>query len=667
MFRLTKDDTNMKFKRTFSITRDGTIDVTARTVPLAFSSEEPYERWFGIEILDHSNGSCDLSRLADGRHPLLLNHEIENQIGVIDSAVIDPDKLGRAIVRFGRGPLASEIFQDVQDGIRSLVSVGYMIDELEADDGEGEDRKLRKFTWGEFEARQKEIHGADYMNRAASNTKRAAGDTDPIFRVTSWTPFEISIVSVPADATVGVGRSAAAGAVVEPSQEEPATQLVATPEPIILTERNVAMNAENEGLKAEQKRTADLLALAETYAKYDGQKLVGEFIKSGKSVVEFQNAIMEKITSRHTDTRELNIGLTDGEVKQYSLARAILAAAKGDWKEAGLEKSASDAIAKRTGMDPEGFFVPSEAIRSMSASRAFDAGTAGNGGNLIQTSVLGGEFVDVLRNALVLSKMGISVLGGLTSNIAIPRKTAPTTIQNATELAVFTDGNPTTTQILFSPKRVGGTIPYSKQALIQSSLSVDQMLYNDLAMGIAVQIDAFGLIGTGTAPQPRGLINQAGIGAVVGGTNGAQIAWSHIVGLESACANVNAEPDQLAGYVVNTRTRGWSKTTSKIATGNFMPLWSDSSPTPLNSYKAGVTNNMPFNGTKGTAAGITSTLAFSSDWSALVLALFGGLDIVVDPYTLASAGQYRLTANQFIDFGVRNPACFAAMTDALTA
>ncbi len=660
----------MKFERIFAITRDGTIDVTARTVPLAFSSEAPYERWFGIEILDHAPGSCDLSRLADGRHPLLLNHDTDDQIGVIDSAQIDPDKVGRAVVRFGRGQLANEIFQDVQDGIRSLVSVGYMIDELEADDGEGEDRKLRKFNWAEFEARQKELHGESYQARSASNAQRDAGDSDPVFRVTKWTPFEISIVSIPADASVGVGRAAAAGVAAAPGPVEVAQQVAAPkPEPVIIIERKAIMAEENQGLQAEQKRVADLLNLAETYAKYDAQKLVGEYIKSGKSASEFQNTIMDKIVTKHSNTNDTAVGMGEKEQRLYSLSRAVVAAATGNWKEAGLEREMSEAVAKRMGKDPEGFFVPPEISSRLSAARAqraFDAGTAGNAGNLIQTTVMGSEFVDVLRNALVLNKMGMRVLGGLTANIAIPRKTAASVLQNATELATWTDTNPSTTQISLTPHRVGGTIPYSKQALIQSSLDIDSMLYNDLSMGLAVMIDNFGINGTGTAPQPRGLVNQSGIGAVVGGANGAQIAWAHLVGLESACANVNAEPDELAGYVVNTRTRGWCKTTPKIGTTFPDFLW-DSGAQPLNGYRTGVTNNQVSNGTKGTAVGICSTLAFASDWSNLILALFGGLDIVVDPYTLASSGQYRLTANQFIDFGVRNPACFAVFTDALTA
>jgi HK97 family phage major capsid protein len=427
------------------------------------------------------------------------------------------------------------------------------------------------------------------------------------------------------------------------------------------------MSEENiDGVKAEQKRTQDLLALAETYEKYGADKLVRDYISNGKSVEAFKDLLMDKIANKHSSSRDLEINLSEKEVQSYSLQRAIQAAVSGDWSKAGLEREASNAVAARTGFTAEGFFVPVEAFRKMSGTRAFDVATAANAGNLVQTTVLGGEFVDVLRNALVLSKLGARVMGGLTSNIAIPRKTVASTISNATEVAAFTATNPTTMQISLSPKRIGAQIPYTKQSLIQSSLDVESMLRDDLAMGIAVMIENMAFNGTGTAPQPRGLVNQSGIGAVVGGVNGATIAWSHLVGLESACANANAEPDALAGYVVNTKARGWMKQTQKAI---YLPyLWDVLQPNqPVNGYKSPVSNNLPSNGTKGTAAGITSTLLYGSDWSNFVLALFGGLDIVVDPYSLAGSGQVLLTANQFIDVGLRQPACFAAMTDALTA
>lgn len=625
--------------------------VDDRTVELAFSSESPVNRWFGEEVLDHSKGACDLTRLNNGG-ALLDNHDTDCQIGVVvpGTAKIGSDRIGRATVKFSRSQAGQDKLQDVLDGIITNVSVGYQINSMTETANTDED-----------------------------------GDEDSTVLVTSWVPLEISLVAIPADPTVGVGRSAGADEIETVFERKEKIAPVVTPSietdperTIIMTEeeKRVAAAAEaaralasrTEGAQAEQKRTADLITLAETYEKYGARELVGEFIRNGKTAPEFQNAIMEKIVARHSDSSAIAVGLSTDETQRYSLQRAVNAAATGNWKDAGLERAASDAVAKRTGMTPEGFFIPVEAFQKMSGTRAFDAGTAGNAGNLVQTSVLGGEFVDVLRNALVLNKLGIRVLGGLTSNIAIPRKTVASTISNVTEAATYTATNPNTAQVLFAPHRVGATIPYTKQALIQSSLDVESMLRDDLAMGIAVLIDNLALLGSGTAPAPKGLVNQSGIGAVVGGTNGLQIAWSHLVGLESACANVNAEPDQLAGYIYNTKSRGWMKTTPKV--GSTFPnfLWDTTQPgAPTNGYRAAITNNMPSNGTKGTSSGICSTIAFASDWSMFVLALFGGLDIVVDPYSQAASGQIVLTANQFIDVGLRNPACFAVMTDALTA
>lgn len=139
-------------------------DDDARTVELSFSSEEPVARWEGLEILDHAPGSIRTERLQNGA-PLLMDHNTRDQIGVVESVKFGSDRKGRAVVRFSRSTRADDIYRDVVDGIRVNVSVGYLIHETRK---EGEDS----------------------------------------YRVTDWEPYEISIVSVPADATVGVGRAA---------------------------------------------------------------------------------------------------------------------------------------------------------------------------------------------------------------------------------------------------------------------------------------------------------------------------------------------------------------------------------------------------------------------------------------------------------------------------
>ena len=107
-----------------------TIDKEARTVEISFSSEQPCERFIGgdlyDEVLDHSPDSVRLGRLTNGA-PLLVGHNQDDQVGVVETAAIDVDRLGRSVVRFGRSQRANDIFNDVCDGIRQKVSVMYRI------------------------------------------------------------------------------------------------------------------------------------------------------------------------------------------------------------------------------------------------------------------------------------------------------------------------------------------------------------------------------------------------------------------------------------------------------------------------------------------------------------------------------------------------------------
>lgn len=172
----------MKIKtlyRDFQI-RSEDIDEKNRTFPISFSSEEPVERWFGTEILDHTRTSVNMERLNNAA-PFLVNHNTNDQVGVIEKGKIDTgEKKGTAIVRMGNSERANEIFQDIIDGIRKNISVGYIINKL----------------------------------------VETVEDKKSTFRAMSWTPMEISTVPVPADNTVGVGRDLETEYDVEVEKEE---------------------------------------------------------------------------------------------------------------------------------------------------------------------------------------------------------------------------------------------------------------------------------------------------------------------------------------------------------------------------------------------------------------------------------------------------------------
>ena len=215
-----------RFERTEMETRyqqfgedDRNIDSETRRVRVGVSTEQPVERSFGMEVIDHTKESMNLEFLNSGRAPLLLDHQMDKVIGVIERVELDEEaRRLRAVVRFGKGPLASEVFSDVEDGIRQNISVGYRIDgRVERD-----------------------------------------GDPDDYVRVAT-TPMEISIVSVPADQSsqVGVGQSVSEPLTETPSDE---TEIVMSEET-----KNVSVDVEAvkaEAVRAARKNDAEILRLA---------------------------------------------------------------------------------------------------------------------------------------------------------------------------------------------------------------------------------------------------------------------------------------------------------------------------------------------------------------------------------------------------------------------
>ncbi|HRT42252.1 MAG TPA: hypothetical protein P5223_09350, partial [Phycisphaerae bacterium] len=310
-----------------------------RTIDLAISSEAPYERWFGIEILSHDFSAVDLSRLADNAHPLLLNHCTDDQIGVLFDPIIGEDRVLRCKAKFSRSADAEEIFVDVRDGIRQLVSVGYFIEEIvemappPAPEDIGDLTKwspVRTFTGDQFQREMRELHGETFA-RHGQATARANGDTPPTFLVTRWTPFEASIVPIPADPSVGIGRSTGVETIPPPSADDQATQQPKAPiaAPRIFLEKKTMEQKSPAELEIERRDA--LQAIGQQYAKYLGPNDLADAIRNGRSVDAFKDFIIERIQTKHTDTSQIHVGLTPKEIRRYSLGNAIRAATIGDW------------------------------------------------------------------------------------------------------------------------------------------------------------------------------------------------------------------------------------------------------------------------------------------------------------------------------------------------
>jgi HK97 family phage major capsid protein len=361
-----------------------------------------------------------------------------------------------------------------------------------------------------------------------------------------------------------------------------------------------------------------------------------------------------------------HIGMSNSEVRQYSIVRAIRAAeaaARGDyraWEQAGFELEASRAVAQQLGREPRGFFVPFDV--QVGERRDLTVGTPTAGGNMVSTDLLAQSFIEMLRNRMVLRQAGATVLTGLVGDIAIPRQTGGATAYWVAEGNAPTESQQTVDQVALSPETVGAFTDYSRKLLLQSSLDVENFVRGDLTSILALAIDLAGLHGSGSGNEPEGVANVEGIGAVVGGDNGAAPDWADIVNLETEVAVDNADLGRLA-YITNAKVRGKLKQTEKASsTGIF--IWPDSN--MLNGYNAYATNQVKSNLTKGSANGVCSAIFFGN-WADLILAFWSGLDILVDPYTHSTSGTVRVVALQDVDIVPRHVQSFAAMLDALTA
>ena len=584
------------------------LDEDSRTVSLAFSSEEPYERYWGIEILDHGSSSVRMERINDG--PLLVDHDGRDHVGVVESVSIDGDRVGRAVVRFGKSARAEEIFNDVKDGIRKSVSVGYRI------------------------------------HSATLEEKTGDGDAD-IYRVGDWEPFEISLVSVPADNSVGVGRS-------DEPEIKPKIENDIMPDEIDV--KAIEASARDEARKAEQKRVSNLLAVGE---QYGAQDLARKLISEGGTEGDLNKAILEsRGFDKPVEAESTEIGLSEKEAEQFSFTRAIFALSnptdRRAQEAAKFEFECSNAAAERTGKEAAGIIVPMDVLK-----RDLTVGTSTAGGHTVATDLLAGNFIDLLRNRAIMMGLGTS-LTDLNGNIAIPRMTGGATAYWVAESGAPTESQEAFDQVTLTPKTVGAYTDISRKLLLQSSIDIEALVRSDLATVLALEIDRAAINGSGASNQPTGILQTSGIGAVAGGTNGLAAAWSHIIDLETEVSQDNADMGRLA-YVTNSKVRGKAKQTLLDAgSGRF--LWEGNE---INGYQALVTNQVPSNLTKGSASSVCSAIVFGN-FTDLLLGFWGGLDLTVDPYTNSTSGTVRVVALQDMDIAIRHPESFAAMQDALT-
>ena len=504
----------------------------------SFSSETPVTRYFGDEVLDHDREAVDLSRLNGGAAPLLLNHDPDRVLGIVERAWIDEKRRGMARITWATNDLARQVRQDVEAGVMPNISVGYAVQQAEQ---EGDVMVVRK-----------------------------------------WQPIELSVVSIPADASIGVNRS------LPTTTQQPMTS---TYEPIS------ALNPDEFG-----------------HAQRD-----------------------------------------------FSVVRAIQAAASGNWSQAGLEREVNQELEHRNGKRTQGFFVPDDCW----GKRDYVKSTASAGGNLIATEHLAGNFVEALRDRLAVAELGATMLTGLVGDVSIPKRTGTATAYwfGADNADAVTESTGTIGTISMSPKTVGAYSKFSRLMELQSTPDIEQLIRADFVALLADAIDTAAINGSGSSSQPTGILQTSGIGSVAGGTNGLAPTLDHLLDLKKEVAVDNADV-ATCGFLTNSKVEA-VLAKAKDSQNQYLlsPYGVELGRSQIAGRRLEVSNNVPSNLTKGSGTNLSAVIY--GNFADLLIGMFGQLEILVDPYTDFAKGTVGVRALQSIDIAVRHAESFAAMQDAI--
>ena len=400
--------------------------------------------------------------------------------------------------------------------------------------------------------------------------------------------------------------------------------------------------------KAEKERVQNIIKLGE---EYKAQDKAMQFVKEGKSVDEFKNELMRSLSVKNSDPVEndvktsFGIGMTVEEAKNFSFVKLLNAMTNptdtGAQKAAEKELEFCSKAAEKYGVKNKGIIIPAEALVTPLTTPKNAINTT-TGAPLIPTTLEMGLFIELLRNKCVILSVARQ-LNGLVGNIDIPKQTA-----GASGYWVGEDTAPTTSNATFDTlklrmKTVAGNTYVTRNMLKQTTLDMEAFVRVDLAAALALALDKAAFYGTGSDNEPKGISKITGINSVEFAAD--DPTYKELVQMETEIGLDNAAVDSMA-YIINAGTKGYCKTTQKFPenTDGGGVIWEAGN--QINGYKALVTNQI----NKGDV--------FLGNFADFIVGLFGGLEILVDPYTYSNKGAIQVTGFQDVDFGARHEESF---------
>jgi HK97 family phage major capsid protein len=411
---------------------------------------------------------------------------------------------------------------------------------------------------------------------------------------------------------------------------------------------------------AERDRVAVIRAMCAQHQV--GDEMADRLINDDASIDQARETVLTQLgrtrkefQGRLHDDGAGSIGLTAQEVKRYSLMNVIRHLAdpsdRATREAASFELDCSKAAEAKLGRAAKGVVMPWDVMASTQA-RTQTVGTASAGGYLVDTQLLTGSFIDLVRNRSALLGLNVTTLTGLTGNVDIPKKTGNTTAYWVGEDVAVSETNIALGQISMTPKSLGGYVDITRRLMQQSSMDVEALVRADLAESIALAIDYSGIYGLGGSSALLGIKNITGVGTetltsvsdtnkAIGGVTYYFGNFSDYVNMETTVSVANLDVNSMF-YVGNAHVRGALKQTLRN-TNSEMFIWDNNE---VNGYGGRVSNQL-----------IGSNVLFG-DFSQAIFGFWSGVDITVDPYTNSTKGTTRIVAFQDVDFGVRNPGAF---------
>ena len=565
-----------------------------RSVIATFATNHPVDRGDYIEILSCEPAAVDLSRAP---LPLIEGHDTSKvNIGLVE----DPSPDGRRVrgrIRFGSTGRAKELWNDVKTGIVRYLSVSYEV-----------------LAW------------------LRNGTEWTA---------THWRPLEVSLVSVPADPHAQIGRNKT---MPDSTKSGPDNQ------------------SGQQAARLERDRCTEINAIGSHFGCADEAQRA---IEAGTSVEAFRQEVLNRLQQRgpraaasgNLALPDPSLDLSPRDRENYSLVRAIRAAAEKNWGVAPFEHQCAVELERRFGpsQHQNAFRVPLDVLvrdlRSVSPARAsggrrdLSVGTASAGGNLVATENLGASFIDQLRNRAVIFQMGATRLPGLRGNVTIPKQSAPATAYWVLEGAQLTESQQTFGQVALIPKTVGAYTELTRQLLLQSNPAADMLVMDDLARVVSLAIDSAGINGSGASGQPTGVLNTAGIGSVVG----TSIDHAKTLEFQTDVLGGNAMLNPGAtGYVTTAAVAALLAQRVKF-TSTASPLWEGNLlDGQVSGFKSMSSGQIP-----------AATMLFG-DFSQVVVGEWGMLEVEVNPYADFKAGTIGVRAFYSVDIAVRHAGSFSA-------